>query len=154
MTKEVNYCLGFAMDRWSNQVVLIRKNRPKWQAGFLNAPGGKIEPDESPRHAMSREFAEECGQEIPEYNWYPLAVLTFLRDTETMKLYVFYTRTDDAYIETKTDEPVLWYDVAQLLPARRYSVAVSNLPWLLAMISDTTPKAIPEVTYDERTKAP
>lgn len=43
------------------RVVLVHKNRPKWQAGKFNGVGGKVEFGESPTQAMIREFAEEAG---------------------------------------------------------------------------------------------
>ena len=35
-------------------VLLIEKQDPAWQKGFLNAVGGKIEPGEQPLEAMTR----------------------------------------------------------------------------------------------------
>ena len=54
----------FSLDR--RRVLLIRKNRPAWQAGKLNGIGGKIEPGETPREAARREFREETGLDLPE----------------------------------------------------------------------------------------
>lgn len=41
-------------------VLFVIKNRPDWQAGKLNFPGGKIEPGEKPLQAALRELAEEA----------------------------------------------------------------------------------------------
>jgi 8-oxo-dGTP diphosphatase len=54
----------FSLDRRS--VLLIRKNRPAWQAGKLNGIGGKIEASETPHEAARREFREETGLDLPE----------------------------------------------------------------------------------------
>jgi 8-oxo-dGTP pyrophosphatase MutT (NUDIX family) len=54
----------FSPDRRS--VLLIRKNRPAWQAGKLNRIGGKIEASETPHEAARREFREETGLDLPE----------------------------------------------------------------------------------------
>lgn len=53
------YVLGFMFDHEEKHVLLIWKNRPKWQAGKLNGIGGKIEAGETPLQAMEREFTEE-----------------------------------------------------------------------------------------------
>ena len=45
------------------QVALVLKDHPDWQAGKLNAIGGKISNAETPTNAMVREFAEETGSE-------------------------------------------------------------------------------------------
>lgn len=55
------YVLGFAFDKEFKHVLLVWKNRPRWQAGKLNGVGGKIEPGEAVRAAMVREFQEETG---------------------------------------------------------------------------------------------
>ncbi len=45
-------------------VLLVKKNRPEWQRGYLNGIGGKIEGDESPEAAMDRECHEEAGLDL------------------------------------------------------------------------------------------
>ncbi|HYE21545.1 MAG TPA: NUDIX domain-containing protein [Tepidisphaeraceae bacterium] len=60
------YVCSFAFPPGRDRVLLIRKNRPAWQAGKLNGVGGKIEPGETPRQAARREFEEETGLALPE----------------------------------------------------------------------------------------
>ncbi len=67
------YVLGFLFGD-GQQVLLIRKNKPTWQAGFLNGIGGKIESGETPAQAMCREFREEAGLDIGA--WKQFAVMT------------------------------------------------------------------------------
>lgn len=68
------YVLGFLFSYGFGEVVLIRKNKPEWQAGKLNGLGGSIEPaDKSPLSAMRREFKEECGADID--NWGKFATM-------------------------------------------------------------------------------
>lgn len=50
------------------EVLFIHKNRPAWQAGRLNLPGGGIEPGETPEEAAVRELQEEAGL---EHKFYP-----------------------------------------------------------------------------------
>lgn len=59
----------------SREVVLVRKNKPKWQAGRLNGIGGAIEGGESPYQAMVREWHEETGHN--EVGWSHFATLAF-----------------------------------------------------------------------------
>lgn len=63
------YVIGFMYVRDTRQVVMIRKNRPEWQAGRLNGVGGHIEPGESARAAMVREFQEETGMVTTTDDW-------------------------------------------------------------------------------------
>lgn len=64
-----NYVLGFIFSEDKKQIALIRKDRPTWQAGFLNGVGGKIENEESPIEAMVRECKEETTQTIQSEDW-------------------------------------------------------------------------------------
>ena len=43
------------------KILLIEKNRPEWQAGRINFPGGSIEEGETPEQAAVRELKEESG---------------------------------------------------------------------------------------------
>lgn len=54
----------FISDVWGDyfdEIVFIRKTKPEWQAGKLNLPGGKIEPNETPVIAAVRELQEETA---------------------------------------------------------------------------------------------
>jgi 8-oxo-dGTP pyrophosphatase MutT (NUDIX family) len=45
----------------SPSIVMIEKDRPDWQKGKLNLPGGKLEKNEDPYDCAYREFEEETG---------------------------------------------------------------------------------------------
>lgn len=47
-----------------DQAIFIHKNRPAWQAGKINLPGGAIEEGETPEEAIIREFEEETGLNV------------------------------------------------------------------------------------------
>jgi 8-oxo-dGTP pyrophosphatase MutT (NUDIX family) len=63
------YVNGFMINPETEEVLLIRKNRPDFQAGKWNGIGGKIEPNESRNAAMVREFREETGVETNTSDW-------------------------------------------------------------------------------------
>lgn len=65
----VRYVCGFLfnIDDKSKRVMLIRKNRPAFQAGYLNGIGGHIEPGETSLQAMQREFLEEANLYIEDW---------------------------------------------------------------------------------------
>lgn len=95
------WVVGFLMDEEADRVVLIRKNRPEWQAGKLNGVGGKVEPDDPSIHAaMEREFIEETGVGVT--GWFHFASLTweegivhFLRAFDSAALLDAHTTTDE-----------------------------------------------------------
>ena len=52
------YVLAFIFDENLEKVLLIQKQRPKWQAGLDNGIGGKIEEKETAINAIKREIFE------------------------------------------------------------------------------------------------
>ena len=68
---KTSYVVGLMFNKSMSQVALIRKQKPKWQAGLLNGIGGKIEDGETGLDAMRREFYEETGAHTLRVDWYP-----------------------------------------------------------------------------------
>ena len=50
----------------AGQVLLAQRPPGKVYAGYWEFPGGKLEPGESPRHALDRELHEELGIVVGE----------------------------------------------------------------------------------------
>lgn len=122
MSALVDYVVGFLFSTTQEDVVLIQKNRPAWQAGLLNGPGGKVEDGEWRDDAMEREFFEETGAKISLWRRYH--TYNFPKGRVS-----FYVASADTEIVSMTDETVYWYSLAQLdnLPL------VDNLRWALPM---------------------
>ncbi len=62
MTKK--YCLGFVFNDEESRVLLLRKEKPEWQKGFLNGIGGHVEEGETFYDAMIREGIEEAKLDV------------------------------------------------------------------------------------------
>ena len=58
---------AYGPERPDPHVLMIRKETPEWQRGLLNGLGGKIEPGETPAEAMRREFNEEAGLDVEDW---------------------------------------------------------------------------------------
>lgn len=121
-----NYVCGFYFDHTMTRVVLIWKEKPKWQAGKLNGVGGKIKPEELPIEAMRREFNEEAG--IMHNEWIDLIILTGY----DWRVYFFYALgkvNEFEYAETQEIEEIAKIDIDEL---DKYP-HISNLRWLIPM---------------------
>jgi 8-oxo-dGTP diphosphatase len=123
-----NYVCGFYFDDLLQNVVLIWKNKPAWQAGKLNGVGGKIEEGESPEAAMRREFREETG--IDHSGWHPLVTLTG-EDWQVVFFYAVAVPDEFEYAETKEGEEVAKIPVDRLLAG--YFEHIPNLDWLIPL---------------------
>lgn len=104
------YTLGIVLSESLEEVVLILKNRPDWQKGLYNFPGGKVEEGEDLFDSISREFEEECGTKIAPNKW---NLIGDLSDNETYCVYVF-TYKADIRIYTNEDQPVKWIEIDEL----------------------------------------
>lgn len=141
------WCLGFVFhpvqgaDFHTAEVLLITKDHPDWQKGRLNGVGGRVEPAEHPRDAMSRELLEESGYFKPRENWLLVARLT----AEEEGLIYVYTAWEEPrwsrfppLMDPKTrtgthpTEPVYWMPAAHLPP----TITIPNLRWLVPLCWD------------------
>lgn len=122
------YVLGFAFDEYNDHVVLIKKNRPEWQAGKYNGVGGKVEVGELHSEAMVREFHEETGILTEYKDWTYVGVL---RDEfeEQFTIGIFAIKIDSHWVTSMTDEEVVVVDPSTV---NRYN-AIPNLEFLIPM---------------------
>lgn len=125
------WVVGFLLDTDADSVVLIRKNRPAWQAGRLNGVGGKVEPGESIPDAMRREFKEEAGVTVDD--WHHFASLQW----EEGKVHFFRAFAPLAVLNacrTVTDENVERHRIHTLpVPGEGRDCVTPNLLWLVPL---------------------
>lgn len=128
----MNYVVGFAFNNLYTRVLLIKKTKPKWQAGKLNGIGGKIESSELAEMAMVREFQEETGVATLAGVWQHFATLTIEGEKPGSHVYFFVTVLPTLAFrsaKTMTDELVVVFDMDDL-PSR---ATIGNLNYLLPM---------------------
>jgi 8-oxo-dGTP diphosphatase len=138
------YVVGFCFHESGDEVVLIRKQHPSWQKGKLNGVGGKMEPGESGYQTMVREFQEETGIRLAE--WEQFATIRGTSGPtkrgadhpEDWVIYFFKAFDTVAFdtVDTLTDEPIERISVGDL-PGL---TTVPHLKWLvpLALYGDQT----------------
>lgn len=125
MPHATQYVVGFYFDDHNDKVVLLRKTHPDWQAGKLNGPGGKIEDGETPHAAMTREFAEETGVTVTDWEH----VVTLHGPNQPgWTVYFFRAHGDTSACRTVTDEQVEHWPLAYTLKE-----AVSPCTWVIPL---------------------
>jgi 8-oxo-dGTP diphosphatase len=65
--RSFEYVLALLFTEDRGRVVLMHKTRPAWQAGRVNALGGKLAAGESPADAARREVREEAGVDVASW---------------------------------------------------------------------------------------
>ena len=111
-TSMQKFVLGFAFNTEKTHVLLIKKNRPSCQKGYLNGLGGKVEDGEHAVFAMRREFFEECGIKTELSDWYSCGHLTDNKDYYVMCMALVLDDLEQA--QTLTDEEVLIVSLNEL----------------------------------------
>lgn len=114
--------LCFVRDPARRYLFLVRGKKPgDVHAGKYNAPGGKLEPGESPLEAMRREVREETGLAVTAYR--RLGFLAFpgfhhdangLPIDESMHVYVV-TGWTGAPLATSDEGDLVWIPEADVL---------------------------------------
>ena len=126
MNDKTLYVVGFLFNRELTQVVLIKKNRPTWQAGRYNGIGGKIEASDKDLYAaMEREFKEETGKECTHWDLFGYI------ENSTYRVYCFCGIAEDINtVRSITDEIVSIWKVYQIEGCH---YLIPNLQWLIPM---------------------
>lgn len=131
---QVVLCLPVLRGLTGNQVLLGLKQRG-FGAGRVVAPGGKIEPGESPAEAAVRELGEETGLDTKEATLEAAARVFFRfpsRPLSDMDCTVFITR-DFTGMAVASDELVpAWYPVGHLPLAKMWDDSALWLGKILA----------------------
>ena len=122
----LDYVLALLFTADAQEVVLARKVRPAWQAGRINALGGKLHDGEDLLDAARREVYEEAGVEVE--GWEEFLVW---EDPEYRLRAV--RAFDDAARQARTaeDQEVLLARV-DALPAN----VIDNLRWIIPLALD------------------
>ena len=148
MKNFTEYVLGFRFSPDFRKIVLIRKARPKFQAGKLNAVGGHVEEGESHLLAMPREFWEETSVKTQQSDWYNFG--DAISQKSQFKIHLSSSVGDIDNCKTNTDEVIEIHLVDEIL--RNRDDAMGNLFWLtgvaLDSFRDRGPKKI-HINYDE-----
>jgi 8-oxo-dGTP diphosphatase len=123
------YIVGFVFDSKMEYVLLMHKNRPEWQNGFINGLGGKVEKGETFLSATVREIKEESGLETEEDKWVHAGVIGSDSFSVEILGYVYEGQMSDA--QSLEDEPIEWFPLNKLPPN-----VLDNLPWLIHITID------------------
>lgn len=122
------YVLALLFTPDGRQVVLMRRTRPAWQAGRVNALGGKILPGESAAAAASREVLEEAGVQVPEDAWCEIVVW----HDPVYRMHVLSAFHEAAQRAHTAEDQEVFLAATSDLPAE----SIENLRWLVPLALD------------------
>jgi 8-oxo-dGTP diphosphatase len=130
--KSMVVCLLFNKPR--TEVLLIRKNRPAWQRGKFNGPGGVMEAGETPGVAAARELAEETGILTDPNDWRAVVLLEGTSKADGVPRCVWFLAAEYAGSLTAaahlTDEEPCVFSLKEVY---QNDDVLSNLNWIIPL---------------------
>jgi len=134
------------LQRPDNSFLLAQRPPDKIWAGYWEFPGGKIEPGETPHHALVRELREELGIEVQAA--YPWVTRVFTYPHATVRLNFFRVTAWSGELHPHEGQQFSWqinppqppfvegggrYGVSPILPANAPILRALSLPTLYAI---------------------
>lgn len=124
------------LQRPDGSFLLARRPSDKIWAGYWEFPGGKIEPGETPLHALVRELREELGIKVETA--YPWITRVFAYPHATVRLNFFRVAEWRGEPHGHEDQQLSWQrlpqlSVAPILPANAPILRALELPFLCAI---------------------
>ena len=124
------------LQREDNSFLLAQRPPDKIWAGYWEFPGGKIEPGETPRHALVRELREELGIEVQAT--YPWVTRVYAYPHATVRLHFFRVTAWSGELHPHEGQQFSWQrvpdiSVSPVLPANAPILRALSLPTLYAI---------------------
>lgn len=116
--------LLFTADRTG--VVLMHRTRPAWQAGRVNALGGKLHLGEGAAAAARREVGEEAGVDVGEWEEF------LVWHDPAYRMHAVRAFDEAARAARTREDQAIFLAPARQLPAN----VVDNLRWLVPLALD------------------
>lgn len=128
-------CVAYLMRQAGGvDCVLVGEQRRGLGSGKVVAPGGKLEPGETPQKAMIREIWEETGLEIPGAALEQVAVIEYTFPTKpewNQRSFVFRSVAVEGEPSDSAELAAQWCPVGEMPYGRMWSDAKSWVPSVL-----------------------
>lgn len=134
MTEPVNIVLvaAVALVDIDGRVLLAQRPEGKSMAGLWEFPGGKVEPGETPEHALIRELQEELGIDTWDSCLAPLTFASHSYDDFHLLMPLFVCRKWEGIPHAREGQTLKWVRANDL---RSYPMPPADIP-LIPILRD------------------
>ena len=114
------------------RVLLAQRPEGKSMAGLWEFPGGKVEDDETPEHALIRELQEELGIDTWESCLAPLTFASHSYDDFHLLMPLFACRKWEGIVQSREGQALKWVHARDL---NKYPMPAADIP-LIPILRD------------------
>jgi 8-oxo-dGTP diphosphatase len=114
------------------RVLIAQRPEGKSMAGLWEFPGGKVEPGETPEHALIRELQEEIGIDVTENCLAPFTFASHRYDDLHLLMPLYVCRVWDGAVVAREGQTLKW---VRALDLKDYPMPPADIP-LIAMLRD------------------
>jgi len=114
------------------RILLTQRPEGKSMAGLWEFPGGKVEPGETPEHALIRELQEELGIDTWESCLAPLTFASHSYDDFHLLMPLYACRKWEGFPQGREGQTLKWARVNEL---RDYPMPPADIP-LIPILRD------------------
>ena len=107
------------------RILIAKRPQGRPLAGLWEFPGGKVEPAESPEHALTRELAEELGIDIAAADLAPLTFASHAYDDFHLLMPLYICRRYEGIARGLEGQAVKWVRTKDL---RDYPMPAADEP--------------------------
>jgi 8-oxo-dGTP pyrophosphatase MutT (NUDIX family) len=126
--------------RRDGKLLLQLKDRGRFGAGYLNGPGGKVAPGESPEQAVRREVYEETGLRLDEVVFHGIMQFVFgMPEVRRLRAHVFSSLCLTGRARNRDEGKLRWYSERHLPYDRMWA---DNRFWLPVVLAGGTIEGI------------
>jgi 8-oxo-dGTP diphosphatase len=113
------------------RVLIAQRPQGKSFAGLWEFPGGKVEVDERPEAALTRELREELGIAVEEACLAPFTFASFAYEDFHLLMLLYICRRWTGFVSPRENQTLKWVRPKDL---RAYPMPPADAPLILALL--------------------
>ncbi|MEQ1578519.1 MAG: 8-oxo-dGTP diphosphatase MutT [Hyphomicrobium sp.] len=128
--RPILFVVAAALVDRDNRVLLAQRPQGKSLAGLWEFPGGKLNANETPEHALVRELHEELGIDVCLQCLAPFTFASHTYETFHLLMPLYVCRNWEGEVEAREGQTLKWVRASALTDYPMPPADVPLIPWL------------------------